>query len=310
MLVLAGAGTRLAIAAASQPPDHPFVFHPKWRLISRDSVNGITASGSYVLLGNSTTSLGTLIDTRANQQRQILPPPNCAYGYGDDVLSAPWLLRLCGVNGQPDAWLYSLSRHTWRDIGAPGPVLRQGFDCGGVGACLDEPTVGRYWIGWSFSCNAHCVPSSLPAGFSNIQTGAWRPQSSSSTTIDDPDSRALNVRLCRPLRVPRGGSIAFYGRFAVIDQRSVGGPHYLERCASHLRERIGSDTTGNSRELIWNPGATKLDGMLLPSLRRFVIPLGQDMPGGRTEVLLSGRTLYANRGSSVWAAPAPRAPRR
>jgi hypothetical protein len=46
----------------------------------------------------------------------------------------------------------------------------------------------------------------------------------------------------------------------------------------------------------------------LPSLRHFVLPLGRNMPGGRTAFLLSDHTLYANYGSWVWAAPVPSAP--
>jgi hypothetical protein len=284
------------------------VFHPEWRLISRDTDQGIMASGPYVLLGNNTASLGTLIDNRDHQHSQVPVPPSCVYSYGDDVLSDPWLGRVCGVNSQPDLWLYSLTQHTWRDVGAPAPVLQQRFDCGGVVQCtLNAPTVGRYWIGWSFTCGAHCDPSSLPAGFSDIQTGAWQPQTNSSTTIDDPNSPSLTVKLCRPLGVPPGASITFYGRFAVLDQEPLGRPDYLERCSSDLRRRIPGDTTGDSDVVIDNPGTTKLDGIFLPSLRPFVIPLGRGMPGGRTEFLLSDHTLYASFGSSVWTAPVPTA---
>ena len=311
MLLAIGLAPGAATAAVHHAPNRQLVFHPKWRLISGDANQGITGSGSFVLLGNSAAGLGTLIDNRDNQRSQVPAPPNCLYGYGNPVLSDTWLLRLCGVNSQPYASLYSLAQHTWRDVTSPAPV-RQAFEsCGGgiVQCSLNAPTIGRYWIGWSFTCGAHCDSASLPDGFSNIQTGEWQPQSSSPTTIQDPNSQSLAVKVCRPLRIPPGASVTFYGRFAVLDQDRLDRPDYLEHCGSHLRQRIAGDTTGDSHVVIANPGTNKLDGIFLPSLRHFVIPLGHNMPGGRTEFLLSDDTLYASFGSSVWTAPVPIASR-
>jgi hypothetical protein len=273
------------------------------------------ASGPYVLLGDSTTDVGTLIDNRDNQRSQVALPPACPFTYGNDVLGGPWLLRVCGANGQPDPWLYSLAQRTWRDIGTPAGLLQALTNCATVAPCsLGGSVVGSDWIGWSFSCPGHCAGLPL-GGFSNVQTGAWQSLAGSATTIYelagstttiyDPNSASLTVKLCRPLKLPPGASITFYGRFAVLDQDRLDRPDYLERCGSHIRQRISGDTTGDPHVVIANPGTTKLDGIFLPSRRHFVISLSHDMPGGSTEFLLSDHTLYANSGSRVWTAPVP-----
>ncbi len=97
--------------------------------------------------------------------------------------------------------------------------------------------------------------------------------------MPDLDSPALTSHLCSPLTVPNSSqpgyepvpeSLSFYGGFTLIDQ---------------------------------------LTGLFLPSARHFVAALPQNI--GFSTLTLSAKTLWmlsGSTGSTLWAAPAPKAP--
>ncbi len=247
--------------------------------------------GRYVFLSDafSTTGPGMLIDELTGARFTLSQPGCSAVGFG-----GPWLLFNCGN----PSMLYRLATKTWETVANP--------DAGYPIA------VGTYWIEYVYNPCAgmeHCEPQQVDE-FQNLQTG--RPAGSfrlGPTTVLDLNSRTLTSRLCSPVRVPRGGEVmSFYGRFAVVLAAGPAGRAvpYLERCGSRLHQRLAAiPVTGTSRMLIWtSPG--QLSGLLLPSLRRFVIPLPGSLPGDETQFVLASRTLYADSNNgALWTAQLP-----
>jgi hypothetical protein len=86
------------------------------------------------------------------------------------------------------------------------------------------------------------------------------------------------------------------------------GSTYLERCGSRLHKLFNyGGVTGNARVLVWPNYKTGLNGVFLPSLRRFTIP--SPLPP-TASFLLSSRTIYATDAQTndfglLWTAPAP-----
>lgn len=258
------------------------------------SADGVITDGRYVFLsdGFSTTGpQGTLID-QLTGVRTTLSQPGCrSVNFG-----GPFLLFACGY--ATGDLLYSLASKTWETV-SPTPD--------------GEPTgIGADWIEYVYNpCDGieHCEPQQ-EEDFQNLQTG--KPAGAyklNSTTVLDLNSPTLTRRLCTPVRVPRGGVVmSFYGRFAAV---LASGPAdravpYLERCGSRLHQRLaGIPITGTSRMLIW-PRLHYLSGLLLPSLRRFVIPLPASLPGDETFFVLASRTLYAQTNDrELWTARLP-----
>jgi hypothetical protein len=185
--------------------------------------------------------------------------------------------------------------------------------CSGGGAECAAIAVGADWLEVSESCY-HCTTRYV---FQNLRTGELAPPPTlDSHTVLDLSSPTLWSEVCSPLSVPRNGSLTFYGRFAVASEPPAsrfGYRDYLERCGSHLHERLGNGgTTGNSREIIWKaPTGNTIAGIFIPSLRRFTATLPRTIPVIQTDFVLSSRTLFASEFPAVvLSAPAPSPPRR
>jgi hypothetical protein len=146
--------------------------------------------------------------------------------------------------------------------------------------------------------------------------------------------------VCSPLRLPASatsdsadvtatlGSLDFAGRFALATSTAADGSSatYLERCASRLHELVchcgafGNANfravVANARVVIWAPptpfgsSISHLDGLYLPSRRRFLIPLPAAARGRGVEgLLLSSRSIYienSGNASRVFRASSPR----
>ncbi len=130
----------------------------------------------------------------------------------------PWLLFGCNpAPSQPQSIaLYSFATGQWQGVANPAgqPIA-----------------IGAHWIEYDESCGAeHCADA---VAFQNIDSGQypsvpalgdWRP---GGTTIPDLNSPQLAIKLCSPLRVPRGssaphpGELSFAGPFAIaFDQKT------------------------------------------------------------------------------------------
>jgi hypothetical protein len=164
--------------------------------------------------------------------------------------------------------------------------------------------------------------------FQNIETGRVRSDPTTASTRADLDAPGLAERVCSPLRLPSYvdpysrrtlGALTFEGSFALAGPLSGDGATatYLERCGSPLHELISrtGPVAANARVVVWAPtedpqplGSAHLDGLHLPSLRRFVIPLPAAIASeGVGAVELSSDHLYVVAGgeSPVYRAPSP-----
>jgi hypothetical protein len=87
---------------------------------------------------------------------------------------------------------------------------------------------------------------------------------------------------------------------------------YLERCGTKQRTLIdpfGMPPAANPLGVLWNLNgySSELDGVFLPSLRRFKLRA----PAGYVTAVLSSRRLFVTAGypQRLWSAPAPTPPR-
>jgi hypothetical protein len=153
----------------------------------------------------------------------------------------------------------------------------------------------------------------------NLNTGKRRrfPSQSSTEVIDlNPVSPLREV--CSPLRVPSGGSLSFYGKFAIANDQV--GNLFLERCGSHVRMPVDELNSVGIRDaimasdhavlwpaLIGSGFWDTLQVALLPSLRRVTIPIPAKVTqaGGGFTALDSYRLYSINNNGVLWSAPLP-----
>jgi hypothetical protein len=148
--------------------------------------------------------------------------------------------------------------------------------------------------------------------FQNITTGRAHANPANVTTVADLNSPDLAEHLCAPVRAPAKGMITPDGRFAIA--RGPTGT-FLERCGArlHLAVNNGQFLASSPHALFWPAGPHgPIDGILLPSLRRFTIP---GPPGDLIFLSISSRHLYVETAAPpaaltrVWSAPLPSAAR-
>jgi len=293
----------------------------------------ILVDGPRVLLGGR-----TLIDERTGAQTQIAPPPGCV----PIAIGGPWIAAECGIPRPapylPEPALYSITTGGWSAVPLAPSIA--------ASCTIDEDChirrVGRDWLAiFGGLCN-HCAGRTL---FQRILTGEARPDPTAATTLPDLSSPTLAAPVCSPLRLPPStiddtgavaatlGRLDFAGRFALATTDSASGPSttYLEHCGSSLHTFVcHCDTNAlgyfhalvaNDHVVIWatrtrlGMSSPHLDGLYLPSRRRFQIPLPPALIShGPVYLQLSSRTLYLDNGGggtsapNVFSAPAPRRP--
>lgn len=229
--------------------------------------------------------------------------------------------------------LYSIADDTWTAVPLAPSIATT---CASADFCQIS-RVGRYWLAVVEQLCNHCAS---PTVFQSLTTGQVRPDPTAATTLPDLNSPDLATAVCSPLRLPPSttndagdivrtlGLLDFAGQFALATSTASDGSSttYLERCASRLHtfvchcspSRSGSfrAVVANAHVVIWAPpiafgsAISHLDGLYLPSRRRFLIPLPAAARARGTEgLLLSSRSLYIeNSGdaSKVFRAPSPR----
>jgi hypothetical protein len=158
--------------------------------------------------------------------------------------------------------------------------------------CAQPAAVGANWIRWDASCY-HCGITSY---FQNIQMGELRDDPTNPTTYADLNSPTLAQTTCPGVRLLREsvaygsgwGPLTPYGQFALATGTdSQGNPAaFLERCGTGTRRLLVSqpfanpELTSNAGATVWQPAPNRpnepynrLDGLFLPSLETFTIPL-------------------------------------
>ncbi len=356
LVLLAGLGCLVAPAALGSQHGRerhragPVVLHPRFHLVS--GVSSVLTNGRYVFLEASSLggSGGTVIDEQTGR-RTMVNRPGCAVvntlinqlstGFENRTAVGllpgdPWLLFEC--DSQPpqvqSVELYSFVTGQWRSVTPLPASYLMPPPCYGQCPAGDNgaPTpiaVGAHWIAYGVGCHQeHCTET---LAFQNIDTGQvpsvpaladWR---AGGRTIPDLNSPQLAVKLCSPLRVPRGNpgqnnisvseNAIFAGSFAIaVDYFGVESARpYLERCGSRLHkpiDRTDSPVVGNPSLVLWELGdgvSRRLDGLFLPSLRPFTLVLPLVPPSG---LVLSSRTLYEFQpDGKLLAASSPTLPR-
>ena len=243
-------------------------------------------------------------------------------------LGAPWVLMSCPQTSNPYAHLelYSLADGTRQTV-TPNPNLPQCVSP--VSPCPEPDAVGADWIRWDATCY-HCADTYL---FQNVQTGEVRDDPTNATTFADLNSPALAHKACPGVRLMRlfegysspWGSLTSYGQFALVigTVNQLYGAAFLERCGTRMRRLLVSGTTiggspplaSNARAIVWRTAPSRLDGLFLPSLQTFTIPLPSAMvpaQGDITDVALTSGALYVVEygsvaGQTLWRTASPTA---
>jgi hypothetical protein len=292
-------------------------------------VNWLWASGDYLLFSTTFSSGGVstgwiVINSRLGTTTALDPQCNV------NGLGPPWALMSCPLTSNSfepsDVELFSLADGTRQTVTpspgvpvCPGPRPGMETECAGAGG------VGAYWIRWDASCY-HCGVTSF---FQNIQTGELQDDPTNATTFADLNSPALAHRTCPGVRLVRKvdtygmgwGSLTTYGQFAL----ATGGNNsvYLERCGWPTPRLLGDQSrasyalASNAGAIVWQAEPSQLNGLFLPSLQTFTIPLPTAIvtpPGSpeHTPVLaleLTSGGLYVKDGwaGTLWRAASPTA---
>jgi hypothetical protein len=336
--VLVALGCASAAASAHQRKPAPLVLHPRFHVVGSGPA-GVYIDGPYVLLLTPAANFeasGTLIDEQTGTQTSISYPECYLPELNWDPLGGPWLMLSCNRAGQGlfggggGFELYNLYTGAWHAVVPDPGIISYGNGCSaGPPYCgVAVAGFGGDWIEWAEHCR-YCSDTYL---FQNIDTGVvqslpgWQV---GGRVIPDLSSPFLAQTLCAPLTVPAGlppvpsatpqvGAVSFYGSFAIA---SSAGLEVLERCGSRLKLAVGSydarlsheePLAANSHAIVWAESANsrRLDGLFLPSLRRFVIATSPST--GPSEVMLSSGELYVVDGNSgmVSATRAPTQNRR
>jgi hypothetical protein len=301
---------------------------PAGKVVLGDSFQPITAgaasatnfwtSGNYVLLQgtvqNGTWNSWNVINDQTGTTTSL--DPQCV----PKGLAPPRVLMRCPQSSNPygpfDVELYSLADGTRRTV-TPSP---------GMPYCSSPPydpevdcsadAVGAYWIEWVVS-SYHHLPTSVY--FQNIQTGELRGDPTNATTFADLNSPALAHQTCPGVQLMRNldgngmdwGPLTLHGQFALVT-----GPDnsaFLERCGTRMRRRLANGATvvsyglaSNTGAIVWQAVTSRLNGLFLPSLQTFAIPLPSAI--GLVGTLgLTSNGLYASRFENgvVWRSANP-----
>ena len=245
------------------------------------------------------------------------------------ALGPPWVLMRCPQSSDPygpyDTELYSLADGTRQTVTlSPGmpycssPPYDSEVDC-------SPDAVGAHWIEWVAS-SYHHLPTSVY--FQNIQTGELRGDPINAKTFADLDSPALAHKTCPGVQLlpnpyPPGigwGLLTPYGQFAL----AVGAANnvFLEQCGTSMRRLLVNGRTAVSYALashtgaiVWQAVTSRLDGLFLPSLQTFTIPLPSAIvrPAGSSEdtfllgLGLTSGALYVRDGGAgtLWRTASP-----
>lgn len=327
--VAGGTSARASVVghqARQRPPASKVVLGSSFQAMS--GVTGVAASGDYLLL-STTMNTGfvntgwTVINQRTGATRAL--DPACHI----DALGPPWALMGCPMTSDPsgpyDAVLYSLVDGIRQTV-TPSPGVPQcqwpPNEYAEISCAAGPDGVGTYWIRWDASCY-NCAITSY---FQNIQTGELRGDPTNATTFADLNSPTLAQETCPGVRLMPAypgpwGSLTYDGQFALVTGGEVN--VFLKRCGARMQRRLideGSASSGiawNADAVVWQAETSQLNGLFLPSLQSFTIPLPSAIvkPPGAGEAVgvgsleLSSDALYLSGGwdGTIWRTASPTA---
>jgi hypothetical protein len=322
------AATRSPSAARAAPASH-VVLRSSFQRI-RGGVGRVFASGDYLL---STTAnsiyphgLAPIVKNERLGTATALDASCDA-----DALGPPWVLMSCPQSSDPygpyDLELYSLAGGRRQAVTlSPGMPYCSSPPRDPEVRC-NADAVGAYWIEWVGS-SYHHLPTEVY--FQNIQTRELRGDPTNATTFADLNSPALARRTCPGVQLMPNlsstvydggtawGSLIPYGRFALA---VAGNGAFLERCGTHMRRLLTSGSTNyssaptsNAGAIVWQAARRHLNGLLLPSLQTFTIPLPSEVVASQAgygqgfALALSSGALYMHEfGGTLWQTASPTA---
>jgi hypothetical protein len=280
---------------------------------------------------------GLLIDD-ATGRRQML---HFTAGCRPNQLGAGRILLLCrdSASAHDTQELYDIGSGQTTTF-VPNPALMQaplGVPCSDPTYCgVPIAGIGSDWV--SLDTGAFDEHAWDMHAFQNLITGQVSAAPSSATVSVDLNRPSLSWQACTPLKVPvltggyhnhAVGLLTPLGHGLVI---ASGFDQYLDRCGTRLHEPLGGgdvlrasylDVGGcagitcppqhNADAIVW-PGVGEINGLLIPSLQRFTIPIPVRLdPPGSGEVFEVGLTQHhiylISTTNRVLSAPAPTAPR-
>jgi hypothetical protein len=312
---VAGGGSAASSSETSQPAPVALdlTFRPVVRYANGHCDPSVLTSGRYALVASGAPSgcatSFVLIDDRTGKRTVIHEP-----GFTElAAFGAPWIF----FQTTPRDVLYNIATKQTRRCGRS--------QCQPSGGAIGY-ALGSRWLetvvrqpGW---CGVgdpdQCGP--ITQSFYNINSGHLDDSSPpNDTTVADLNSRRLFHPVCPPLQVPPGGSLAFYGSFAMATE---GGSSLLERCGTNLQIPIGISSPAapqarvfaNRHAVIWQildqTGSWhgQFAGILLPSLRPFTatVPAALQNAGAVPVGLTAFRLYVWDSTGRLWAARMPR----
>lgn len=331
-----------AFPAAAEARNGAPRLHQRWHR-EAGVVIGVFTAGPWVFLAtaddrSTAGSVGTAINQENGQRFQVVTPGSCRYS----AIGGGRLLFDC-ANGLE---IYSLATRSLTPVAENPELLHAATTClnesDESSSCSVGPTgIGADWIEFDMSCRGSCLNASTPPDtylFQNIVSGAVRSDPANATTYTDLNSPELARPLCAPFRVPQVpdayvddqgaehselASITLDGSFAIVAGGRYGDTYYLQRCATHLHQRVATllGLEENANLLLWSIrnetrskcSAGELDGLFLPDRHPFVLCVPSGVFGNQTRLdyVLSSRTVFVvSQGGQLWETPAPTEPRR
>jgi hypothetical protein len=321
VVVLATVAVAGASAASNSEPSQPapvvldLKFRPVVRYASGHCGPSVLTSGPYALVASSSPSASVcatryvLIDDRTGKRTVI----DASGSLDVQAFGWPWVF---GFKNLHDV-LYNIATKKTRRCAAsrcqPDGALSYALGSRWLETFVQQP--GACGDGEHNQCGP-VTPS-----FYNIKSGHVDDSSPpNATTVADLNSHWLFHPVCPPLQVPPGGSLAFYGSFAVATEGAqYGGSSLLERCGTNLQIPIGTPYPpplffANPHVVIWQildlTGAWhgQFAGVLLPSLRPFTatLPAALQNEDPFPVGLTAFRLYVVDATGRLWAARIPR----
>ena len=286
-------------AQARSPRPKVLVLRPRFVQVPGDGLFMNDERYLFSVTGDAfsaNANAGLLIDDATGRRQMLQFTAGCRPGQ----LGAGRIVLLCrdSAPAQPTQELYDIASGQTTTF-VPNPALTQpplGVPCSDPTDCgVSIAGIGSDWVSLDtgqvdeHAWNMHA--------FQNLTSGQVSAAPASATTSVDLNRPSLSWRACPPLKVPvlnggydnhAVGLLTPLGHGLVI---ASGFDQYLERCGTHLHERLGGgdvlrtsylDVGGcagitcppqhNAHAIVW-PGVGQINGLLIPSRQRFTIPV-------------------------------------
>ena len=333
---------RVAVASARDMSRlAPVVIHPR---LTRVPGSYFASDGRYVFLGASNSGIygvGTMLDTHTGRRTSFSRPGCFPTAFGEAWLALDCVASSGALSHELDNVVTGQIRPVSSTVSVPNQSCYTN--------CVRIVGVGTQWIALEPSqADEHELPM---ISFQNLRTGETSQDPRTASTNVDLNSARLVTHVCAPVTVPPyqpvyasgdWGSLMPVGGYAVAASSNG---MYLKRCGTRLHQlltpRFPHQCTPisdycripgygdsysycpafacppaiNAHEVLWRSQISVLNGVFLPSRRRFTITLPAGFGANENLAMaLVGTKLYLNvlvggPPHGVWTIPMPVPPR-